>query len=135
MLAISHRASLNELVTDVLVERGDREVLINTIDNFGASISDSGFSTLVQRSEGDDMLVDLVGSRPEIPSPSLSALIAKASSAVRAKLEAAHPRPKRKSAGGCRGCRPRRSANVFADVRLHRSHGVDPDPEAVGETR
>ncbi len=94
LLAISHRASLNELVTDVLVERGDREVLINTVDNFGASISDNGFSTLVRRSEGDDMLVDLVGSRPEIPAPSLSALIAKASSAVRAKLEVAHPRAK-----------------------------------------
>ena len=94
LLAISHRASLNELVTDVLVELGDREVLINTIDNFGAAISDSGFSTLVQRSEGDDMLADLVGSRPEIPAPSLSALIAKASSAVRAKLEVAHPRAK-----------------------------------------
>lgn len=94
LLAISNRASLNEVVTDVLVERGDRDVLINTIDNFGADISDSGFSTLVQRSEGDDMLVDLVGSRPDIPPPSLGALIAKASSEVRAKLEAAHPRAK-----------------------------------------
>jgi uncharacterized protein (DUF2336 family) len=94
MLAISHRASLNELVTDVLVELGDREVLINTIDNFGASISESGFSTLVRRSEGDDMLVDLVGSRPEIPSPLLRVLIARASSAVRAKLEVAHPQAK-----------------------------------------
>jgi uncharacterized protein (DUF2336 family) len=94
MLAISHRASLNELVTDVLVELGDREVLINTVDNFGASISDDGFSALVRRSEGDDMLADLVGSRPEIPVPSLSALIAKASAAVRAKLEVAHPRAK-----------------------------------------
>ncbi len=94
LLAISHRASLNEVVTDVLVERGDREVLINTIDNFGAVISDNGFSALVQRSEGDDMLADLVGSRPEIPAPSLSLLIAKASSAVRAKLEVAHPRAK-----------------------------------------
>ncbi len=94
MLAISQRASLNEPVTDVLVERGDLEVLISLVDNFGASISDSGFSTLVDRSEGDDMLADLVGSRPEIPAPLLGALVAKASLAVRAKLEAAHPEAK-----------------------------------------
>ncbi len=94
MLAISHRASLNECVTDVLVELGDREVLIDTVDNFGAGISDHGFSTLVRRSEGDDVLADLVGSRPEIPLASLGALIAKASSAVRAKLELAHPQAK-----------------------------------------
>ena len=94
MLAISQRASLNEPVTDVLVERGNREVLINTIDNFGASISDNGFSTLVRRSEGDDMLADLVGSRPEIPAPLLRVLVVKASSAVRVKLEAAHPQAK-----------------------------------------
>jgi uncharacterized protein (DUF2336 family) len=94
MLAISQRASLNEPVTDALVELGDREVLINIVDNFGASISDTGFSTLVRRSEGDDVLADLVGSRPEIPAPLLGALVAKASLAVRAKLEAAHPEAK-----------------------------------------
>jgi uncharacterized protein (DUF2336 family) len=94
MLAISERASLSELVTDVLVELGDREVLINTVDNFGANISDIGFSTLVRRSDGDDTLVDLVGSRPEIPSPLLITLVTKASAAVRAKLEAAHPMAK-----------------------------------------
>lgn len=94
MLAISNRASLNEPVTDVLVELGNREVLINTIDNFGASFSDNGFSTLIRRSEGDDMLADLVGSRPEIPAPLLRVLIAKASSAVRIKLEAVHPQAK-----------------------------------------
>ena len=94
MLAISERASLSELVTDVLVELGDREVLVNTVDNFGASISDTGFSTLVRRADGDDALVDLVGSRPEIPSPLLITLVTKASAAVRAKLEAAHPMQK-----------------------------------------
>ena len=90
----SRSAHPDEPVTDVLVERGDREVLISVVDNFGASISDSGFSTLVHRSEGDDMLADLVGSRPEIPAPLLGALVAKASLAVRAKLEAAHPEAK-----------------------------------------
>ncbi len=94
MLAISQRGSLSEAVTDVLVELGDREVVLSTVDNFGASISDRGFSALVRRSEGDDLLAEFVGSRPEIPSPLLVALVAKASQAVRAKLEASHPRAK-----------------------------------------
>jgi uncharacterized protein (DUF2336 family) len=94
MLAISQRASLNELVTDVLVELGDRQVVLNAVDNFGAAISDVAFSALVRRSEGDDALAEFVGSRPEIPSPLLASLVAKASQAVRAKLEASHPRAK-----------------------------------------
>ncbi len=94
MLAISQRGALNEIVTDALVELGNRAVVLNTLDNFGASFSDRGFSVLVGRSQGDDMLAEFVGSRPEIPSDLLVALVAKASQAVRCKLEAAHPRAK-----------------------------------------
>lgn len=94
MLAISQRGSLSEAVTDVLVELGERAVVLNTVDNHGASFSDRGFSLLVGRSEGDDELAEFVGSRPEIPAPLLTALVAKASQAVRAKLEASHPRAK-----------------------------------------
>jgi uncharacterized protein (DUF2336 family) len=94
MLAISQRGSLSEAVTDVLVELGDREVVLNTVDNYGASFSDHGFEVLVNRSEGDDVLAEFVGSRPEIPGPLLTILVAKASDAVRAKLEASHPRAK-----------------------------------------
>lgn len=94
MLAISQRGVLNEIVTDALVELGNREVVLNALDNFGASFSDRGFSVLVRRSQGDDILAEFVGSRPEIPSDLLVALVAKASQAVRRELEAAHPRAK-----------------------------------------
>jgi len=94
MLAISHRGSLNETVTDILIELGNRDVLLSTADNHGASLSDQGFSALVRRSGGDDLLAEFVGSRPEIPSHLLAELVAKASQKVRAKLEAAHPRAK-----------------------------------------
>jgi uncharacterized protein (DUF2336 family) len=43
MLAISRRASLSEAVTDVLVALGDREVVLDTVDNYGACFSDDGF--------------------------------------------------------------------------------------------
>jgi uncharacterized protein (DUF2336 family) len=94
MLAIAQRASLSEAVTEVLVELGDREVVLNTVDNFGANFSDQAFAALVRRSEGDDEMAEFVGARPEIPSPLLTALVAKASQQVRAKLEASHPRAK-----------------------------------------
>jgi uncharacterized protein (DUF2336 family) len=92
LLAISQRGALSDAVTDVLIERGDRDVVLSTADNYGASISDLGFSTLVRRSQGDDMLTEIVGARPEIPSLLLTALIAQASQTVLAKLEASHPR-------------------------------------------
>jgi len=94
LLAISRRGSLSDAVTDVLIERGDRDVMLSTVDNHGASISDLGFSALVRRSGGDDMLAEIVGSRPEIPSHLLTALVAQASQSVRAKLESSHPRAK-----------------------------------------
>jgi len=76
------------------VERGNRDVVLCTIDNFGASLSEHGFSVLVGRSEADDELAEFVGARPEIPSSLLAALVAKASQTVRDRLEASHPRAK-----------------------------------------
>jgi uncharacterized protein (DUF2336 family) len=94
MLAISRRRVLSEAVTDVLVTLGDRQVVLSTAENPGARFSEAGFAKLVQRSDGDDGLALRVGSRRELPLPLLLALIDKASSAVRAKLEAVHPHAK-----------------------------------------
>ena len=95
LLAISRRRSLSEPVTDVLVERGDQQVVRSTVENRGAKFSDAGFAILVRRSDGDDALAASVGSRPEIPSHLFAKLLAKASQSVRAKLEAAHPHARR----------------------------------------
>lgn len=67
LLAISRRKSLTETVTDVLVERGNREVALSAVQNPGAKFSQTGYVRLVKRSEGDDELARSVGSRPEIP--------------------------------------------------------------------
>jgi uncharacterized protein (DUF2336 family) len=95
LLAISRRRSLSEPITDVLVERGDRQVALSTAENRGAKLSALGFTGLVRRSEGDDRLAACVGSRPEIPAHLFRELLAKASRSVRAKLEAAHPGARR----------------------------------------
>jgi uncharacterized protein (DUF2336 family) len=91
MLAISRRRYLSEVVTDVLVERGDPQVLMSTVDNRGARLSDTGFSTLLQRSEGNEGMVLRVAERPEIPPHLFRQLLARASLSVREKLEAIHP--------------------------------------------
>jgi uncharacterized protein (DUF2336 family) len=94
LLAISRRRSLSESVTDVLVERGDQQIVLSTVENGGAKFSEAGFAMLVQRSDGDDRLAVCVGSRAEIPPHLLLKLLAMASQAVRNKLEAAYPQAK-----------------------------------------
>ncbi|HEX2654978.1 MAG TPA: DUF2336 domain-containing protein [Xanthobacteraceae bacterium] len=91
LLAISERASLSEAVTDVLVERGDRQVIHSVTRNRGARFSDAGFGKLVKRSEGDDMLAEHVGLRADLPRHHLLRLIANATDTVRKKLEGANP--------------------------------------------
>lgn len=91
MLAISRRPQLSEIVTDVLIERGDQQVLLSTVGNLGARISNSGFSKLVQLSNVDELLAIRVGGRREIPLYLFRQLLTKASDRVRTKLEAAEP--------------------------------------------
>jgi uncharacterized protein (DUF2336 family) len=92
LFAISQRRSLSEAVTDILVERGDREVVRSVLRNTGARFSDAGFRALVNRSAGDDDLATVVGMRSDIPRPYFLVLLEKASSAVRARLATENPR-------------------------------------------
>jgi uncharacterized protein (DUF2336 family) len=91
LLAISRRKVIAETVTDVLVERGNRDVALSAVQNAGAKFSEAGYVRLVRRSEGDDELAQAVGSRSEIPRQQFLKLLTSASSAVRQILEAANP--------------------------------------------
>src|SRR5579863_7971216 len=75
--AISARRVLGEAVTDVLVRRGDREVVRRVAGNRGARISKQGFSGLVKRAEDDGILAEKVGMRPDIPAPMFRDLLSK----------------------------------------------------------
>lgn len=92
LLAISQRTSLHKDVTDVLVSRGDRDVVRSVAKNPGAQFSDSGFWRLVQRSEDDVVLMLEVGGRRDIPRHHFQKLIAKASDEARVRLAAINPR-------------------------------------------
>jgi uncharacterized protein (DUF2336 family) len=91
LLAISKRKSLEERVTDVLVTRGDGEVVNSVATNAGARFSEFGFLHLIQRAEGDSVLAGQLGLRKDIPRHLFQQLIAKASNDVRERLEDERP--------------------------------------------
>jgi len=95
LLAIARRPSLDEALTDVLADRGDREVGIALAENLGARLSERGFAALVTRCAEDDGFTLAVGGRPEIPVHLFLRLLAAASDGVRQKLEAEHPHARR----------------------------------------
>jgi uncharacterized protein (DUF2336 family) len=90
LMAISTRKALSGAVTDVLVQRGNDEVVRSVVGNLGAEFSERGFHRLVSRAEGNDTIATCVGLRPNIPRHVYLKLLAKASETVRAKLEAAN---------------------------------------------
>ena len=94
LLAIAKRRTLSEEVTDALIGRGNREVVLNATQNAGARFSQNGFCLLVKRSQGDDVLATSIGLRSDIPQDVFLELLATASSVVRAKLTAEHPQLK-----------------------------------------
>jgi uncharacterized protein (DUF2336 family) len=89
--AISLRRVLSEALTDVLVTRGDEDVVQSTVNNPGAQLSEGSLADLVTRAERDDDLASSIGLRADLPRHHYLKLVAKASLAVRRKLEAAHP--------------------------------------------
>src|SRR6185437_6124433 len=78
LMAISKRKVLSDAVTDVLVLRGNDEVVHSTVNNPGAEFSERCPTCL--------------GLRPAIPRHLYLKLLAKASETVRQRLEAANPR-------------------------------------------
>jgi uncharacterized protein (DUF2336 family) len=90
LLAITRRIILTEGVTDVLVERGNGQVIQSAAKNSGARFSEHGYSALITRAEADEELALTIWSRPGIPRKYLLAMFARASEAVRLRLQAAY---------------------------------------------
>ncbi|MDI4237160.1 DUF2336 domain-containing protein [Bradyrhizobium sp. 31Argb] len=91
LMAISARKTLSGAVTDVLVLRGNDEVIQSTVNNPGAEFTERGFTRLISRAEGDDDLATCIGLRPSMPRHLYLKLLAKASDTVRHRLETANP--------------------------------------------
>jgi uncharacterized protein (DUF2336 family) len=91
LLAISARANLPEVVTDVIVDRGEEKVIRRLANNASARFSEAGYSGIVARAGADDELVEILGLRIDLPLKLLRELIRRAKDAVLARLLAIAP--------------------------------------------
>jgi uncharacterized protein (DUF2336 family) len=95
LLAMSERPTLAPGVTDVIVRRGDREVVRRVAGNAGAQFSVNGYSSLIKRAGGDGVLTLTVGQRDDLTAPQLKDLLAGSADIVRRRLfEVAKPNKK-----------------------------------------
>jgi uncharacterized protein (DUF2336 family) len=86
LLAMAERPSLPPKLTDVLVRRGDRDVVRRTASNDGAQFSGSGYAELVGRAGADGVLTLAVGRRVDLPDAHLKRLLAGARDVIRRRL-------------------------------------------------
>jgi uncharacterized protein (DUF2336 family) len=86
LLAISERTTLEPKLTDALIIRGDQQVVSALAKNAGAQFSETGFTRLVERADGDDTLGELVGLRRDLPGNLLQELLRRATEAVMKKI-------------------------------------------------
>lgn len=87
LLAIARRAKLAAPVTDALIDRGMHEVLLATVRNSGAHLSEHGLGILVQRAERDEQLACSIWERADVPRHHLIRLFSDVCEAIRIKLE------------------------------------------------
>jgi len=92
LLAIAMRKTLSSEITDVLLERGDQQVVRGTVCNSGAAFSEFGYSTMVQKAKHDENLAMSVWCRSDIPRRVLIQLFRDSSAAVQIMFEAQDPR-------------------------------------------
>jgi len=88
LLAIADRAQVGSNVTDALLRRGDRNVVLRLTENSGASFSENGIGALVKQSERDETLAEKIGLRLDLPLPLFCELLQRATETVRSQLVA-----------------------------------------------
>ncbi len=92
LLAMTERPVLSPGITDVIVRRGDREVVRNVAGNGGAQFSHNGYSAMIQRAGDDGALALAVGQRDDLSAPQLKDLLGRSVDIIRRRLiEAAKP--------------------------------------------
>src|SRR3981189_914602 len=86
LLAMSERPTLSPDLTDVIVRRGDREVVRRAAVNAGAEFSQAGYSRLIKRAGQDAVLTLAVGQRADLSEQRLKDLLAGSIDIVRRRL-------------------------------------------------
>src|SRR6201994_2557279 len=86
LLAMSERSALSTDLTDVIVRRGDREVIRRAAGNNGALFSEVGYGELIKRASQDGVLTLTVGQRNDLPDERLQQLLAGSLDVIRRRL-------------------------------------------------
>ncbi|QOZ65044.1 DUF2336 domain-containing protein [Bradyrhizobium arachidis] len=75
LLAMTERPVLSSVITDVLVERGDRDVVRRAAGNAGAVFSPGSYSELIKRAAQDGVLTLKIGQRSDLSGENLKELL------------------------------------------------------------
>jgi uncharacterized protein (DUF2336 family) len=75
LLAMTERPALSSVITDVLVERGDRDVVRRAAGNAGAVFSPGSYSELIKRASQDGVLTLKIGQRNDLSGDHLKELL------------------------------------------------------------
>jgi uncharacterized protein (DUF2336 family) len=86
LLAMAERPALSPDLTDIMLRRGDREVVRRTAGNNGALFSEGGYSELIKRASQDGVLTITVGQRNDLSDERLKQLLAGSLDVVRRRL-------------------------------------------------
>lgn len=86
LLAMSERPKLSPDLTDVILRRGDHDVVRRTAANAGALFSHAGYSALIKRAGKDGVLTLAVGQRDDLSDQLLKELLAGSIDVVRRRL-------------------------------------------------
>src|SRR5215469_12891482 len=89
LLAIARRLTVSEVVTDILVERGDDEVALVVTGNEGARFSDAGFERLAARATACETILNRLVMRRDLPERVATDLLPVLATAVAGKIDAA----------------------------------------------
>src|SRR5882757_711706 len=86
LLAMAERTALSSDLTDVMVRRGDRDVVRRTAGNAGAAFSTDGYSTLIKRAGQDGVLTIRLGQRDDLSPDQLKELLSGSIDVIRRRL-------------------------------------------------
>ena len=86
LLAMSERPTLSPDLTDIIVRRGDRDVVRRAAGNTGAQFSQAGYSALIKRAGQDGVLTLKVGQRDDLSDTQLKDLLAGSIDILRRRL-------------------------------------------------
>jgi uncharacterized protein (DUF2336 family) len=85
--ALSRRRTLSERITDILVRRGDVQVVRIVAENEGARFSQAGFAQLLEKARVDVILQRMLQARCDIPAREMSILVEIAREKVRESMK------------------------------------------------